>query len=118
MRGQPLIDVLRPEPNDYFVLKPKPSAFYTTTLELLLASLQVDRLIMTGISAEVCVLLSASDAYLSEFAVYVPADCVASDTVEHTQDALTYMKRVLKADITPGFEMVLPALSQAEELVN
>jgi nicotinamidase-related amidase len=39
--GQPLAERLQPEPNDCFVLKPKHSGFYATTLDLLLRYLRV-----------------------------------------------------------------------------
>jgi len=38
-RGRAVTRLLRPDRRDYFVLKPKPSAFYSTTLELLLEHL-------------------------------------------------------------------------------
>src|SRR4051812_27579307 len=35
-RGKPVVDLLRPEADDYFVLKPKHSGFFSTTLDTLL----------------------------------------------------------------------------------
>src|SRR5690349_5876940 len=35
VRGQPLAELLRPEKDDYFVLKPKHSGFFATTLDIL-----------------------------------------------------------------------------------
>src|SRR6185503_5776615 len=32
VRGRPLAELLRPEPDDYFVLKPKNSGFFSTSL--------------------------------------------------------------------------------------
>lgn len=37
VRGRPAVQLLAPEPDDYFVLKPKHSGFYSTTLDTLLA---------------------------------------------------------------------------------
>ncbi|MFC5408328.1 cysteine hydrolase family protein [Larkinella bovis] len=110
VRGQPLAELLRPDPDDYFVLKPKHSAFYMTTLDTLLEHLKARRLILTGISADVCVLLSASDAYMREYDLHVPADCVATDTPTHTQTALAYVRRVLSADTTPSEQLNLQDL--------
>lgn len=39
--GRPLVQNLKPEPEDYFVLKPKNSGFYSTTLDVLLHYLNV-----------------------------------------------------------------------------
>jgi len=96
--GRPLAEILRPGPDDYFVLKPRHSAFYATPLELLLKHLQVRTLILTGIAGNNCVFFTASDAYLREFRVIVPHDCVASNTPEDNERSLTQMRQVLKAD--------------------
>src|SRR5687768_2377700 len=37
-RGRPMVERLRPADDDYFVLKPKHSGFYSTTLDILLRS--------------------------------------------------------------------------------
>lgn len=110
VRGQPLAEILPPEPNDYFVLKPKHSAFYATTLSTLLEYLKAERLIITGISADMCILFSASEAYMREYSLTIPADCVTADSATHTRAALAYMKRVLGADTTVSPKLDLPAL--------
>ena len=102
VRGQPLVERLQPGPDDYFVLKPKHSGFFATTLDTLLKYLRTRTLILTGLTADNCVLFTASDAYLRDFHLVVPADCVASIDPEHTRQALDHMRRVLKADITPS----------------
>ena len=110
VRGQPLAERLYPASDDYFVLKPKHSAFFATTLDTLLDYLKVNHLILTGISADICILFSAKDAYMREFALSVPGDCLAADTPAHTKMALTYMQRVLGADTTPSSQLDLEAL--------
>jgi nicotinamidase-related amidase len=47
---------------------------------------------------EVCVLFTANDAYLRNFELFVPEDCVASLDEERKQNALRYMREVLKAN--------------------
>ena len=110
VRGQPLVERLRPEPDDYSVLKPKNSAFFATTLDTLLTYLKVETLILTGISADACVLFTANDAYVRDYKLYVPSDCVVAALPTYTQDALAYMKRVLKADTTPAADLDLAQL--------
>jgi nicotinamidase-related amidase len=107
VRGQPLAQLLRPEEDDYFVLKPKHSGFYSTTLDLLLDYLQVTTLIVTGLAGNNCVLFTANDAYLRDFQLIVPADCVASNTAEENRAALAQMRVVLKADIRSSHELDL-----------
>lgn len=110
VRGQPIVELLRPDPDDYMVLKPKHSAFYATTLEALLTHLRAKRLILTGISADLCVLFAANDAYMRDYSLSVPADCVAAGSQNDTQAALDYMKRVLKADTSSSEQLDLREL--------
>jgi nicotinamidase-related amidase len=107
VRGRPLVERLVPEPDDYFVLKPKHSGFFSTTLDTLLAYLRARTLILTGLTADNCVLFTASDAYLRDFHLVVPPDCVASMDPAYTRQALDHMRRVLKADITPSTSLDL-----------
>ncbi|GAB3261656.1 cysteine hydrolase [Larkinella harenae] len=116
VRGKPLVELLKPDPEDYFVLKPKHSAFYATTLDTLLNHLKAEYLILTGLSTDVCVQFSAKDAYMREFGLSIPADCVAAGSAAHTKTALTYMERVLGADTTPSDKLDLPALCQKYSL--
>lgn len=110
VRGQRLAELLRPDRDDYFVLKPKHSAFFETTLSTLLEHLGARHLILTGITADVCVLFTASDAYMRDYDVHVPADCVASLEDVDTRQSLRYMQRVLHADVTASTELDLDAM--------
>jgi isochorismate hydrolase len=110
VRGEPLALLLEPDHDDYFVLKPKHSAFFETTLETLLRHLGAKRLVLTGITGDICVLLTASDAYMRDYQIHVPADCIASVDASDNQSALEYMARVLKADICTADELDLAAL--------
>jgi nicotinamidase-related amidase len=106
--GQPIAILLQPEAEDYFVLKPKHSGFYATTLELLLQALGVHTLILTGMAGNICVLFTANDAYMRGYRLLIPADCVASQTVRDNTSALHLMQTVLKADIRPSTALDLP----------
>lgn len=106
-KGQTIANQLKPKARDYFVLKPKHSGFYSTTLDLLLEYLGVKTLILTGITADICILFTASDAYLRDFQIFVPRDCVASVEMEENEHALKYMERVLDADTRPSSEIRL-----------
>jgi nicotinamidase-related amidase len=59
VRGRPIVELLQPADDDYFVLKPKQSGFYASTLDILLAYLQVESLIITGVAGNICVLYRA-----------------------------------------------------------
>lgn len=113
VRGGPLAEVLKPATEDYFILKPKHSAFYATPMELLLQYLKCRRLILCGISGNMCVQFTACDAYMRDFKLFIPQDCMASNTEEANQQSLKYLKDVLKADITPSDELDLHKLRRA-----
>lgn len=116
VRGQKIAEMLRPDPDDYFVLKPKHSGFFSTTLDTLLEYLGTEALIIAGVAGDICVLFTANDAYMRDFNLYIPADCVASNDADENQRVLKLMERVLKADIRVGDEIDLAKLvSQAEE---
>lgn len=100
--GRNVARALKPDGDDYFVLKPKNSAFYGTTLDILLRDLGVRTVILTGIAGNNCILFSAHDAYLRDFRLWVPGDCVVSNTREENDYALDQMRTVTKADIRPS----------------
>jgi nicotinamidase-related amidase len=101
-----------PDDDDYFVLKPKHSGFYSTTLELVLTHLGAKNLILTGIAGNNCVLFTANDAYMRDFKIFIPADCVVSNTEQDNQYALKQMETVLKADVTIASELDLESISR------
>jgi nicotinamidase-related amidase len=110
VRGRPMVKKLLPEKDDYIVLKPKHSGFFSTTLDTLLHYLKVQTLILTGVAGNICVLFTANDAYMRDFHLIVPADCIASLTKEDNDYALRQMRDVLGARITPSTELDLAGL--------
>ena len=110
-KGKEFVELLLPDEDDYFVLKPKHSGFYSTSLSLLLTHLTATNLILTGIAGNNCVLATANDAYMRDFKVFVPRDCVVSNTDEENQHALKQMETVLKADTTISSELDLEKIS-------
>lgn len=112
IRGAPMVELLRPGPNDYFVLKPKHSGFFSTPLDLLLKYLGVRNLILTGIAGNNCVLFTATDAYLRDFDLWIPADCVVSISKQENILALKQMRQLLHADIRISTRIDLPSLKK------
>ena len=90
---------LRPTARDYFVLKPKHSGFYDTTLDTLLETLRIRRVILTGIAGNICVLFTANDAYMRDLKIFAPADCIVSNTAADNDHALRQIRTVLKGNI-------------------
>lgn len=106
-RGGDIVNLLRPEENDYFVLKPKHSGFFSTTLETLLRYLKTQSLILTGIAGNFCVLFTANDAYMRDFNLFVPSDCTVSNTKKENDSALELIRKFLKADTRSSSKIVL-----------
>ena len=107
VRGREVVEILRPEQDDYFVLKPKHSGFFSTTLETLLRYLGPSTLILTGIAGNFCVLFTANDAYMRDYNLIVPRDCTVSNTPEENEAALQLMRKFLKAKTPLGKEIKL-----------
>jgi nicotinamidase-related amidase len=93
---------LYPQADDLTILKPRHSAFYASPLELLLTEMQARELVLCGLATDMCVQLTAADAFLREFKVWVPADCTAAETPGAKDRALRYMADVLKCDTHPA----------------
>jgi nicotinamidase-related amidase len=111
-RGKPLAELLRPEEDDYFVLKPKHSGFFSTTLDILLDYLGVRTLVLAGLTGDICVLFTAHDAYMRDFNLVIPSDCVASNDPAENEYTLEKMHRLLDADTRPSEEIDFDELKQ------
>jgi nicotinamidase-related amidase len=107
-RGHEIVSLLQPDEDDYFVLKPKHSGFFSTTLETLLHYLGSRKLILTGIAGNFCVLFTANDAYMRDYDLIIPCDCTVSNTAEANREALALMRKFPKADTRPSSRLRLP----------
>lgn len=94
--------LLAPGPRDLTILKPRHSAFYATPLELLLGQMQAKRLVLCGLASDICVQVTASDAFLRGYAVWAPSDCNAAESAGRKKTALEWMQRVLDCDTRPS----------------
>ena len=113
-KGFEIAELLAPDDKeDYFVLKPKHSGFFSTTLEVLLEYLKCETLIITGLTTDICILFTANDAYVRDYNLFVPRDCVASVEPEENEHALKYLERVLKADTRPSTEINFTEIKKA-----
>ena len=109
-KGAPFVRPLLPDSEDYFVLKPMHSAFYMTPLEVLLDHLQVETLILTGLTFNSCITITAHDANMRGFDIYIPQDCSCARNVEEHMQALAQLKAMAGADITSSTSLKLPNL--------
>ena len=85
-----------------FVLKPRHSAFYGTPLEFLLDELGVDSLVLAGLATDACITMTAHDAHLRKFRLWIPRDCVAASSEPISRAALKQVARVTSASTSPS----------------
>lgn len=76
-RHHEIVGELTPLECDIVYAKPKPSAFFGTQLHAILNSLRVDTLIVTGMTTSGCVRATVNDAFMTNYHVVVPIECVA-----------------------------------------
>lgn len=107
-QGARIARLLQPKPVDYCILKPKHSAFFATTLDTLLRHMEVEELIVTGMTSHQCVLFTAIDAYVRDLRLRVPADCIAAARAADTRLALRMLRSVLNADTGSSTRIEFP----------
>ena len=100
--GAAIARLLQPGPTHYYVLKPKHSGFHDTALEILLRKLGVRRLAITGIATDSCIVATAQDAHMREFALWIPSDCTAAETPARKRRALDLMLDSFRASTRPA----------------
>lgn len=94
--------LLYPQAGDLTILKPRHSAFFASPLELLLAEMQARELVICGLATDICIQLTAMDAFLREFKAWIPADCTAAESPQAKAASLAYMADILKCDTSPS----------------
>ena len=95
--GKPFVEQIKPDDEDYFVLKPMHSAFFQTPLEILVRYLGATSLILTGLATNSCIVCSAHDAKMRDFRLYVPSDCSAARTRREHEQAIEHIRQWLAA---------------------
>lgn len=107
--GKRFAGALRPLPGDLFVLKAKQSGFHGTPLEIFLDYTRTKRLILCGLTADICVFFTAQDAYVRDYEIWVASDCVASQSAPLKGRSLDLMKTLFHAKCAEGNAIKLPA---------
>ena len=107
-KGAPIARLLAPQATDYFVLKPKHSAFYATPLDLLLRHLRVQSLVVTGVTSDQCVLHTVADAKLRDYEVTVPRDGVASISATRQERVLKVFAEAFGIDLVESRDIRMP----------
>jgi len=87
-KGAEVVDDLKPGPTDMILPKRRFSAFFKTDLDQTLRVLGVDTIVVTGITTEVCVLMTVMDGLSHDFSAILLEDCSASRSKEFHQGCL------------------------------
>ena len=83
--------------SDSIILKPRHSAFFGTPLVALLDDLDVDTLVLLGVSAESCVWMTACDAHTRGLGLVVPVDTIAGASAAGLRATVKSLHDVLGA---------------------
>ena len=114
-KGAQFVRPLLPDSEDSLVLKPMHSAFYMTPLEVLLQHLQVETLILAGLTSDSCIAVTAHDANMRGFDIYIPPDCsCARNPQEHAQ-ALAQLEARAGAHLRHSTALRLPNLIRSAQ---
>jgi nicotinamidase-related amidase len=110
--GRRFVEKIRPDDEDYFVLKPMHSAFFQTPLEILLQFLGASSLILCGLATNSCIICTAHDANMRDFRLFVPSDCSAARTRREHQQAIQHVKGMADASVMVSASLRLRELKK------
>jgi biuret amidohydrolase len=126
--GTDLIPELRPQPDEYLVVKRRYSAFFGTDLAILLRGLGATTLVLCGGLTDVCVHYTFVDAHQSDYYVRVAVDAVFGSSVRAHEAALLAMQYLQASALVNSDELIAgfcayngplrPAPSQGGALVG
>ena len=105
-KGSDIIPELAPAREDIVIRKHTYSGFFGTHLESILRELEVDHIILTGVSTNICVQHTAADAFFRGWEITVVSDATASIDKSTHQYALDYMKNIYGVAVKTTEEVV------------
>lgn len=108
LEGTPGVRIMAPVcpvEDEPVVVKTRFSGFYETDLERILTELDVDTLLLAGYSSDVCVRMTAMDAYNRGYRLYLLRDCVHGDR-EETESSIDYLRWLTNAHIVSLDELI------------
>ena len=97
-RGE-ITRLLAPVADDLVILKPQHSAFHSTPLQHLLSRMGAEKLVIVGVATDICVMLTATDARMLGYKVWVPEDCTAAESARRKSEALRQLHEVFKCAV-------------------
>ncbi len=102
-----IFDEIKPLNNDVVIDKYRWSAFYQTSLDLILKSMDIQHLIMGGLVTDGCVMNSAFDAYFRDYQINLVKDmCSASNNGSHMASILVMCNWIYGIQVFDADEMI------------
>lgn len=98
--GPQIVDALAPQPGEMVIDKKYASAFFATPFEIVLRSLGIDTLIVTGFVTAGCIRATVVDAASYNYNVIVPQECVG-DRVQISHKVNLLDMDLKYADVMP-----------------
>ncbi|MGB3071228.1 MAG: isochorismatase family cysteine hydrolase [Ottowia sp.] len=98
-RGE-IARLLAPAAKDLVILKPQQSAFHSTPLLHLLQRMKAEHLTVVGFATDMCVMLTAADARMAGYDVWVPSNCTAAESPTRKAHALLQLRRAFKCSVS------------------
>ena len=111
--GGDVLAQVTPREEDAFVVKPRYSAYDLTPLELVLAQHEPERLLLVGMTTEMCVAQTAIDARERGYKVTVVTEACAGIDPELEQTALRYLEEVTGTWLAESVEQALEVHARA-----
>lgn len=102
--GADIYYLFTPKSEEKIVIKHRYNGFFQTDLELILRANRIKHIIIMGLYTNVCVDTTVRDAYMRDFDVTVPFDCVVSDNEKLNDFALELLKGTF-ADVIHSSEI-------------
>ncbi|MGY4688881.1 cysteine hydrolase family protein [Salibacterium sp. K-3] len=102
-----IIDAIAPEEDDIVIDKYRWSAFYETSLDLMLKGLGVDDLIIGGVVTDGCLMTSVFDAYFRDYHVHLVKDiCTSSNEGSHMAAMMIMANWVYNLEVYETRELI------------
>lgn len=104
--GAEIVKELEPQKGDIFIEKPRYSAFFGTTLDITLKSLDIKYLAFTGVATNICVEASIRDAFYHNYFVLLVKDGTAQLGPDHIKDATIFNVEACYGWVTTTSELI------------
>lgn len=85
---------IKPEEKDIVISTMRYDTFYQTPLETILKTKEVEKIILAGISTDICVQHTAAGAFFRNYDTFICKECTGSIDKKSKNQALEYMNKM------------------------